>query len=115
MNLKELKDNAFNETKRLKSELSEAEKTFEALSKLKQPTDAKIASDASEYIKIDIKTGEFEVWDGSVGHSGPGSETKTGIIATIKIKNGVYLSTEQKSFIVKTVEFQHKAEKIVFK
>lgn len=85
----------------------ETETEYNYLKGTVQPTFKQLYNGIENYFSVSIHQGVYTDILGGDGRSSPWSDNKNGIIAKIKINNGVYLSDEQIKIVKDYVKRVH--------
>lgn len=90
--------------------VKEAKEELEILKDCKQPNTVQLYNGIEEYFTVEKIYGTYEYILGGDGRSQPWSENRTGLIAKIKLKKGIYLSQEQRKIVEDYVISTHKPD-----
>ena len=114
MNLEERKEELKRDINKYSKWLEDCKNEYESLKDCVQPKTTELYNGIEKFFSVEKQNGKYEYILGGDGRSQPWSETRSGLIATIKIKKGIYLNTEQKKVIKEYVNETHNPDNIVF-
>lgn len=97
--------------KKQEKNLISLKEKFDELKIARQPTNDELYQNIKSFFDLSIINKEYEYILGGDGRSQPWSENRTGIVAIIKIKDGIYLNPYQlqiiNDFVINTNEVEH--------
>ena len=114
MNIEEHKEKLKTDIYKYSKRLKDCKNEYESIKDCVQPKTTELYNGIEKFFSVDKQKGNYEYILGGDGRSQPFSETRSGLIATIKIEKGIYLNTEQKKVIKEYVKETHKPDNIVF-
>lgn len=114
MNLEERKNELQRDINKYSKWLENCKKEYENIKSSRQPKTTELYNGIEQFFSVEKQNGSYEYILGGDGRSQPWSETRKGIIATIKIKDGIYLNSEQKKLVKDYVKETHNPDNIVF-
>jgi hypothetical protein len=94
--------------------LKENKAHLHQLKNCRQPETSELYNNMDSLISVTKEKGNYEFILGGDGRSQPWSETREGIIATITLAKGIYLSGEQKRIVRTYVKEIHNPDNIVW-
>ena len=114
MNLEQKKVEIERNIKRLSENLKLYRDEYESLKNSVQPKTTDLYNGIENFFTIDINKGSYEYVLGGDGRSQPWSESRNGLVATIKINKGIYLNEEQIKVIKEYAKEVYKVDYIRF-
>ena len=104
-----------NNLKGLYKRLEDLKKEIEFLKDKRQPKTSELYNGIENFFTVTITNSTYEFILGGDGRSAPWSEKRSGLVATIKVNDGIYLNSDQKEIVKQYVKEVHNPDHIVFK
>ena len=115
MNLEQRKSELQRDINNYSKCLEDCKNEMEAIKDSRQPKTIELYNGIEKFFSIDKTNGNYEYILGGDGRSQPWSETRKGVIVTIKLADGIYLDNEQKKTVKEYVKELHSPDHIKMK
>lgn len=115
MNLEQRKLELQRDINKYSEWLEDCKNEMETIKDSRQPKKIELYNGIEQFFSVEKTNGNYEYILGGDGRSQPWSETRKGMIVTIKIRDGIYLDNEQKDIVKKYVKDLHSPDHIKIK